>query len=472
MRCFVCSILSLLTSLVESVTDSRSIVASISNMRLTSSAAATALLCAKAALTAPHGYSGHTGIEPQTPVDDYYISLGPLPYYIIDNMTDSALKSKLQSCENGPFKITDFSIGHRGGATLQIPEESVENALAGARFGAGILECDVSLTADKGLVCRHSLCDLATTTNILLNETLAAKCAVPFTPANGTSPANAICCTTDITTDEYLSLCAKMDGYNASATNVQDYQNGIPDWRTELYDTCAQVQTLESYIDLVNGLPGYRNFTPELKSGAADPVTAQYAKYPSGYTQEDYARQFINTFIDKGIDPQRVWPQSFNPPDVFQWLKEFPEFGRQAVYLDESGDTPENYTAAVAALPSIKAMGVNIIAPPFNYLLMEAGPGNQTIVPAPYAVAAKAAGLDIITWTLERSGPLTEVSATDQYYYSSFDDAIHTDGQLYEVLDILVQQVGIKAMFSDWSSTVTYYANCFGLEGPKSSDYM
>ena len=106
----------------------------------------------------------HTDPEPQVPVLDYYVSLGPRPFYIIDNMTDSPLKTKLQSCENGPFKITDFSIGHRGGATLQIPEESVENAMAGARFGAGILECDTALTSDKGLVCRHSLCDLHTTT--------------------------------------------------------------------------------------------------------------------------------------------------------------------------------------------------------------------------------------------------------------------------------------------------------------------
>ena len=41
---------------------------------------------------------------------------------------------------------------------------------------------------------------------------------------------------------EYLTLCSKMDGFNASATNVADYQHGTPDWRTDLYDTCATVQ--------------------------------------------------------------------------------------------------------------------------------------------------------------------------------------------------------------------------------------
>ena len=31
-------------------------------------------------------------------------------------------------------------------------------------------------------------------------------------------------------------------------------------------------------------------------------------------------------------------------------------------------------------------------------------------------------------------------------------------------LDTLAQQVGIKAMFSDWPATVTYYASCMGLK--------
>ena len=426
-------------------------------------------LAATAAQAVPWG--PHTGSAPQVPELPYYISLGARPFYLVDNMTDSPLKTKLKSCENGPFQVTDFAIGHRGGATLQIPEESVENAMAGAKFGAGILECDTSLTADKGLVCRHSLCDLATTTNILLNATLAAKCSVPFTPATKNSSATAVCCTTDITMSDYLTLCSKMDGSNKSALTVEDYQRGAPTWRTELYDTCATVQTLESYIDLVDSLPGYRNFTPELKSGADDPVTAQYAKFPAGYTQEDYARQFAQTFVNKGIDPSRVWMQSFNPPDIYFWLKEFPQFGKQAVYLDESGDTPENYTAAVALLPSIKAKGVNIIAPPFNYLI-QAGPGNKSIVPAPYAIAAKAAGLDIITWTFERSGPLAGVLADDDYYYTSIAGAVHTDGQEYEILDILAKEVGIKGIFTDWAATVVYYANCMGLTGPSSSSYQ
>ena len=389
----------------------------------------------------------------------YYVGMDPCPYYLINNMTPSALKSKLQSYENGPFQITDWSIGHRGGGTLQFPEETVESTIAGARMGAGILECDVSFTSDRGLVCRHSLCDLHTTTNILTIPSLAAKCTQPFKPANGSSPASALCCTSDITVAEYRTLCGKQDGFNASAKNPQDYQYGTPRWRTELYDTCGTVQTLDSYITLVDSLPGYRNFTPELKT-----PPAQVPMPFHGYTQEQYARDMIDTFIRRGIDPKRVWAQSFNPPDIYRWLREYPAFGAQAVFLDQDGDTPANYTAAVARLPLVRQRGVNIIAPPFNYLVQRSA-DNRPFVPAPYASAAKAAGFDIITWTFERSGPLAQVAANMDYYYSSTIPTARYDGQEYEILDVLARQVGIKGIFSDWSSTVTYYANCYGLSG-------
>merc|ERR1711964_828391 len=89
--------------------------------------------------------------------------------------------------------------------------------------------------------------------------------------------------------------------------------------------------------------------------------------------------------------------------------------------------------------------------------------GQKTIIPSTYAISAKQAGLDIIPWTLERSGPLADVRADEEYYYGFFAQGVSYDGQIYEVLDVLARDVGIKAIFSDWSSTVSYYANCFGL---------
>jgi glycerophosphoryl diester phosphodiesterase len=74
-------------------------------------------------------------------------------------MDPSSLKTKLQQCASGPFKKTNFSIAHRG-APLQFPEHTKESYEAAAKMGAGVVECDVTFTKDKQLVCRHSQCDL------------------------------------------------------------------------------------------------------------------------------------------------------------------------------------------------------------------------------------------------------------------------------------------------------------------------
>jgi len=35
---------------------------------------------------------------------------------------------------------------------------------------------------------------------------------------------------------------------------------------------------------------------------------------------------------------------------------------------------------------------------------------------------------------------------------------------MYLALDVLAKKVGIIGMFSDWPATVTYYANCMGID--------
>src|SRR4249920_2485117 len=127
------------------------------------------------------------------------IQVGPRPYYLVEDMDPSPLKHRLQQCSEKPLVKTDFSIGHRG-AGLQFPEHTKESYRAAARMGAGIVECDVTFTKDRQLVCRHSQCDLHTTTNILSVPELAAKCSQAFSPADPTTgkKASAKCCTSDI----------------------------------------------------------------------------------------------------------------------------------------------------------------------------------------------------------------------------------------------------------------------------------
>ena len=87
----------------------------------------------------------------QSPATVSNIQVGPRPYFLVADMVESPLKAKLQSCSNGPFKKTNFSIGHRG-AAMMFPEHTQESYEAAARMGAGIVECDVTFTKDKQLV--------------------------------------------------------------------------------------------------------------------------------------------------------------------------------------------------------------------------------------------------------------------------------------------------------------------------------
>ena len=402
---------------------------------------------AAAAPSPPHLYS-RTG--PHSSIRN--VQLGPRPYYLVDDMDDGELKSKLQSCSEGPFRTTDFSIGHRG-APLQFPEHTSQSWNAAARMGAGIIECDAAFTSDRQLVCRHSQCDLHTTTDILTIPELAAKCTTPFNPATGNETATAECCTSDITLAEFKTLCGKMDAFDENATTVEEFLGGTPNWRTDLYATCGTVMSHVEYIAMIDAL-GLK-FTTELKAPEVE------MPFEGDYTQEIYAQQMINDYKAAGIDPGRVWVQSFLLDDILYWIREEPAFGEQAVFLDERVDTEEGYATAVASLQDLATQGLQIIAPPMQALLNVSD--DARIVPSEYAIAAKAAGLDIITWTLERSGFLAEVNATQDYYYSSIASMVNNDGDVFTVLDVLAQQVGVISVFTDWAATVSYYASCFRL---------
>src|ERR671919_157318 len=141
------------------------------------------LLGVAACVTACTGYfGGSTANSAQESTEVVLnVQVGPRPYYLVDAMSPGPLKTALEQCSEKPLTKSDFSIGHRG-AALQFPEHTKESYRAGARMGAGILECDVTFTNDAELVCRHAQCDLHTTANIL-ETSLAEKCRVPFTPA-------------------------------------------------------------------------------------------------------------------------------------------------------------------------------------------------------------------------------------------------------------------------------------------------
>lgn len=392
------------------------------------------------------------------------VTLGPRPLALVmdmdeDTQRERELKSELLNCaaDKEDWQRSDFSIGHRG-AALQFPEHTLESYIAAAQMGAGILECDVTFTADQALVCRHSQCDLHATTNIVDTE-LAEKCSVPpeFDEQSGelTNAEEVQCCTSDITLAEFRTLQGKMEGANTEARSVEDYLAGTPDWRTDLYSPRGTLMTHAESIELFKAL-GVK-MTPELKEPSVDMPF-------EGMSQQDYAQKMIDEYKDAEVSPGDVYAQSFVLDDVRYWIENEPEFGQQAVYLDgrydDEGfthDDPESWSPDMEELAD---MGVKILAPPMWMLLASnpgAGDADNEIVPSIYAERAKGAGLDLITWTFERSGPLNR---DGEWYHSTTDDVIDNDGDKLLSLDVLAKDVGIIGMFSDWPATVSFYANC------------
>ena len=237
-------------------------------------------------------------------------------------MDEGPLKEALQQCSAGPFFQTDFSIGHRG-AALQFPEHTEQSYRAAARAGAGILECDVAVTQDGELVCRHDQCDLHSTTD-------------PDPARVGQSMRNRFIRSAPLLHQSVRArrdqgACGKMDGLTP------------PSWRT-----------------------AHRH---ELRPGKA-------------------------ALEDAGV------------------LRS----GRA-----------DHRASHVCALRSQEG----------------------EIVPSEYARNAKSAKLEIITWTLERSGRLADL-APNSYYYQTITSVVNNDGDMMNVLDVLARQVRILGIFSDW----------------------
>ncbi|SBO10548.1 putative glycerophosphoryl diester phosphodiesterase 1 [Vibrio mediterranei] len=378
-------------------------------------------------------------------------NLGPRPAYLVNSMDDSPLKDKLLSCSNGAFERSDFSIGHRG-AAMQFPEHTKESYLAAIEMGAGVLECDVTFTKDKQLVCRHSQSDLHTTTDVLAHPDLAKKCTIPFQPADPSTgkDAQVECRTSDFTLAEFKRLKGKMDGANPKATTIEEYMQGTPSWRTDLY---AQSGTLMTHAESAALFKKHGvKVTPELKSAAVEMPF-------DGFSQEMYARKLIDELKAAGFAPSDTYVQSFNLDDVKYWIAETPEFGEQAVYLDDRVYEQKDFVASLENMKDLHKQGVNIIAPPLFALVQLDDKGQ--IVASDYAKLAKQADLDIIAWTLERSGPLNNGGG---WYYQSVKPAITKDGDMMVMLDVLAKDVGVLGVFSDWPATVTYYANCMDIE--------
>lgn len=381
------------------------------------------------------------------------VQLGPRPFYLLDLLEEGPLRDRLEACREGPFRPSRFSIGHRG-APLQFPEHTRASYRAAAVLGAGKLECDVTFTRDRVLVCRHSQCDLATTTNIL-STPLADRCREPFEPATGERAANATCCTHDYTFQELQTLEARMDAADPRATRPEDFASSTPAMRTDLYTTGQRILSHAESIELADALG--LDMTPELKTPKAQ------MPFEGDYTLGVFADQLVGEYRAAEIPAARVRMQTFDAEVIRHWIRTAPDHGAQAVWLVSA--TPENAALDGAALSALYDEGFRTLAPPTSMLLDLDDEGR--LVSSDFAKRVQAAGLELVAWTLERSGRIRDgriEGRSRDFYLGPVLPALANDGDVYRLIHALHTEVGVTAIFSDWPATVTYYANCMGLD--------
>ena len=392
--------------------------------------------------------------------------VGARPRALVEELPDGALRERLSACLSAPARAGPRTIGHRG-APLRFPEHTREGYIAAVRLGASTVECDVTFTRDGALVCRHDACDLHRTTNVLQTP-LAARCSEPFRPARfqggvRTEAARARCCTTDLTREEFLTLRGRRDAVNDDARTVGDYLAPAPGEAAACRET-GTLMTHRDSIDLFRAL-GVA-MAPELKGPS---VSMPFA----GRSLEDFADRLVDEYREAGVAPERVWLQSFDPDVVRHWLVSSGEFADRVVWLDGryriGGFDHRDGSGRESEFRTFAGLGLKTVAPPL-WMLVEAGPDG--IEPSAYARAARAAGLGLMSWTLERSGPL---SSGGGWYYQTLNGRnprpgtasirlIEDDADQLELTAFLLEGLGVKGLFTDWAATTALVDRC--LAGP------
>lgn len=223
---------------------------------------------------------------------------------------------------------------------------------------------------------------------------------------------------------------------------MRRYLGGTAAFRTDLYATCATVVSHAESIELIKSRN--RMFTPELKT---------YEPNEGMPTYDEIRSKMIEEYRMAGVAPSQVWPQSFNYPDVEYWIANESEFADQAVLLDGTY-TDGTGGGLMDSFAMYKEAGVKILAPPMHMLVKVEG---DTYAPSNYAVQAKEMGFDMITWSLERTGPLANGG---DFYYGTSSDFTMFDGDMLLLTHVLAKDVGVLGIFSDWPATTTFYANC------------
>ena len=178
-------------------------------------------------------------------------------------------------------------------------------------------------------------------------------------------------------------------------------------------------------------------------------------KFTAEYTREMFLAQVLEDYT--GIDPNRVFFQGFKWKDLYHVANT--PFSVNTFALDKNWRSLafSKHRLQTYFQPLVDN-GVTAIAPSIS-MLLEVDKENN-LVPTLYAKVAKELGLDIVAWTMERSDALSKGGG---WYFSTLSRALKTDSDVIKVLDVLYEDVGIVAIWTDWPSVLTFYANCKGI---------
>lgn len=373
------------------------------------------------------------------------------PYWFIPKVNNSQLKHDLWACRQQALRPHTFSIAHRG-ASMQFPEHTLEAYLAAAHQGASAIECDVTFTKDKELVCRHAQDDLHFTTNILATP-LAAKCTQKFQPAildtqgNIVKPAQAECRTSDLTLAEFKSLKGKITWQNPKAQNIQEYMYPpFWQWRTHLFSHTGTLMSHAESIQLFKQLN--KKMIPELKHPK---VSMPF----NDFTYDMYRQKIIDEYAHAQIPAHQVFLSSDNLDTLDFWLKIPHAYQAQIAWVDNKWHLKTNANnqplplteqdkkilmqQKQQILSALKAKNIHYIQSPIVQLYDNLH--QNGLAPSEYTKALNHHQFKVFAWTLEKS--------------------LSPQVDTMTLIDDLIKNKKVEGIFSDWVETVTYYGNCF-----------
>ncbi|KAL7544203.1 LOW QUALITY PROTEIN: hypothetical protein ACHAWF_007582, partial [Thalassiosira exigua] len=390
------------------------------------------------------------------------VSVGPRPYFLINELDNvgndgpnvtfchPGLKATLRQCANTlttfRFCPSNFVLGHCG-AALQFLERTDRGHDVALRMGAGAAECDINLTKDKKLVCCHKRCNLHETTDVLARPRLVAKYSRPFRPVGPTPRASAKCCTTDFTLHEIQNeMYGRMSSRNRQAKTVEEYLSRPPELQTGLYlHDCPHSHA--DFVQVVNASGG--NFVPEFKSLNGTVLSKL------GLTREEFVQMVLDGY-ENMTDAERVCLQLFTWEDLY-YLTNRTCYGKhvcpgQEPLSDVVRSTPASKELCTARrlwrlgnrAGHTHAAGARRAWGRRPYQLRLGGVGGKV---GDFGVDPRAIPRDVRV-LIEQS----RLAGT-----------LQTDADLLKVIYVLYKDVSVEAIFTDWPSVVSFYANCKGI---------